>query len=154
MADFTKDRFQSKNQTWETPWSLFNAIQERYHLERDCAASAENTKLPLYWTEQDNCLLQEWSGRNWLNPPFVNMKNFIKKAFLERERAFTILLIPARTNTVWWHEMCMQGEVLFIKGRPKFKDCTHGLPTPLALVMFGGEAIPGKMGSFDLPRKA
>jgi len=31
----------------------------------------------------------------------------------------------------------MKGEVLFICGRPKFKGCTHGLPQPLALVIFG-----------------
>lgn len=153
MADFTKDRFSSKSQTWETPWYLFNPIQERFHLERDLAASEENKKLPVYWSEQDNCLLQTWSGRNWLNPPFKNMQAFIKKAYEERKRAFTVLLIPARTNTVWWHRYCMQGEILFLQGRPKFKDCKHGLPTPLALVIFGGDpARQGTMGSFVVPQ--
>jgi hypothetical protein len=82
-----------------------------------------------------------------MNPPFKNMKHFVKKAYDERHDAVTVCLIPARTNTNWWHEYCMKGEVLFIQGRPKFKGNIHGLPQPLALVVFGRKE--GVMGSFD-----
>lgn len=76
------------------------------------------------------------------------MKKYIKKAYDERLNATTVCLIPARTNTKWWHEYCMQGEVYFIQGRPKFKGCIHGLPQPLALVVFGRGS--GIMKTFKL----
>ena len=47
------------------------------------------------------------------------------------------MLIPARTNTKWWHDYCMKAkEVRFLKGRPKFKGNIHGLPQPLAIIVF------------------
>jgi len=83
-----------------------------------------------------------------MNPPYKNMKKFIKKAYEERYNAITVCLIPARTNTKWWHELCMKGEIKFICGRPKFKGCKYGLPQPLALVVFGRKQ--GVMQSFYL----
>jgi hypothetical protein len=83
-----------------------------------------------------------------MNPPYKDMKKFIKKAFDEKDRAITVCLVPARTNTKWWHDWCMKGEIYFICGRPKFKECVHGLPQPLALVVFGKQQ--GIMKSFYL----
>ena len=148
MADFNTNRFKSTNQSGETPDDLWRRIDSEYHFDRDVCASAENTKCPLFWTETDSCLDKEWSGVNWMNPPFKNMKVFVKKAFEERHRAITVCLIPARTNTRWWHDYCMRAEVYFICGRPKFKGYPHGLPQPLALVVFGKRE--GVMGSFVL----
>jgi phage N-6-adenine-methyltransferase len=146
MGDFDKNRFKSTNQTWETPDSLFRQIDSQFHFTRDVTASKENTKCKDFWSEDDSCLDKTWDGVNWMNPPYKNMKKFIKKAFDERENAITVCLIPARTNTKWWHDWCMKGEVYFICGRPKFKGCKYGLPQPLAFVVFGiGE---GKMSSF------
>lgn len=148
MANFDQNRFQSKNQSWETPDDLFRKIDKIFSFTRDVCASPENTKCKLFWTEQDDCLKKIWDGVNWMNPPFKNMKLFIKKAYEQRNNAITVCLIPARTNTKWWHEYCMNGEILFICGRPKFKNCIHGLPQPLALVVFGKRI--GIMGSFYL----
>ena len=149
MGKFDSNRFDSANQEWETPDNLFRAVHEMFHFTRDVCASESNTKCPSYWTETDSCLDKTWDGVNWMNPPYKAMKQFIKKAYDERERAVTVCLIPARTNTRWWHEYCMNGEIWFICGRPKFKGCKHGLPQPLALVVFGREV--GKMHSFQLP---
>ena len=151
MGNFDSNRFKSTNQSWETPDALFERLNARFHFTRDVCASAENTKCADFWTEADSCLDKEWNGVCWMNPPYKNMKMFIKKAYDERARATTVLLIPARTNTRWWHEWCMKGEVLFICGRPKFKGCVHGLPQPLALVVFGRRS--GTMGSFYLSDK-
>ena len=81
-----------------------------------------------------------------MNPPYKNMKEFVKKAYEQRFNAVTVCLIPARTNTNWWREYCMEGEIWFICGRPRFGDCKHGLPQPLALVIFGGK--PGVAKTF------
>jgi len=137
MADFNQNRFKSNNQSWETPDYLFDRLNKIFNFTRDVCASKDNTKCEQYWSEEDSCLDKQWDGVNWMNPPYKNMKFFIKKAYEERKNAITVCLIPARTNTRWWHDYCMKGEVLFICGRPKFKGCTHGLPQPLALVIFG-----------------
>ena len=148
MADFDGNRFQSANQEWETPDDLFAKIDARFHFTRDVCASVENTKCADFWTEDDSCLEKTWDGVNWMNPPYKDMKRFIQKAYEQRHHAVTVALIPARTNTNWWHEYCMEGEVMFICGRPKFKGCIHGLPQPLALVVFGRGS--GVMSSFYL----
>ncbi len=150
MSNFDKNRFKSNNQSWETPDDLFTRIDRDFNFTRDVCASSHNAKCKNYWTEIDSCLDKKWDGCNWMNPPYKNMKQFIKKAFDERNNAMTVCLIPARTNTKWWHDWCMKGEVLFICGRPKFKGCIHGLPQPLALVVFGRRT--GIMGSFFIKR--
>lgn len=148
MSNFDKNRFASNNQSWETPDKLFEEINKEFHFTRDVCASAENKKCDLFYSEEDSCLNHTWDGINWMNPPYKDMKRFIQKAFEERHNSITVCLIPARTNTKWWHQYCMQGEVWFICGRPKFKGCIHGLPQPLALVVFGREK--GIMKSFYL----
>lgn len=137
MADFDSNRFRSNNQNGETPDDLFSLLDSEFHFTRDVCASLENSKCTEFWSEENSCLDKTWDGVNWMNPPFKNMKKFIQKAFEQRHNAVTVCLIPARTNTKWWHEYCMKGEVLFICGRLKFKGYVHGLPQPLALVVFG-----------------
>jgi phage N-6-adenine-methyltransferase len=140
MGNFDANRFKSTGQEWETPDDLFAAVNDKFHFTRDVCASSANAKCDKYWTEQDSCLDKTWDGVNWMNPPYRNMKQFIVKAHREKERAITVALIPARTNTRWWHEYCMPCEIMFICGRPKFKGCSFGLPQPLALVVFGGKS--------------
>lgn len=152
MGRFDENRFESANQEWETPDDLFAALDRIFGFTRDVCASPDNAKVVDFWTEEDDCLTKTWDGICWMNPPYKDMKRFISKAFDERENATTVCLIPARTNTNWWHDWCMKGEVWFIRGRPKFKGNVHGLPQPLALVVFGRER--GTMKSFDLKNLA
>lgn len=148
MGDFDNNKFKSTNQAWETPDSLFKELDDIYHFTCDVCASSENKKCELFYSEENSCLDKEWSGVNWMNPPYKDMKKFIQKAYNERFNAITVCLIPARTNTKWWHQLCMNGEIYFICGRPKFKGCIHGLPQPLALVVFGKSSC--RMSSFYL----
>ena len=148
MGIFDKNKFASNNQSWETPDDLFNKINDEFNFTRDVCASSTNKKCESYWTEEDSCLDKTWDGINWMNPPYKDMKKFIQKAYSERNNAVTVCLIPARTNTRWWHDYCMKGEVYFICGRPKFKGCVHGMPQPLAFVIFGRKE--GIMKSFKL----
>ncbi len=145
MADF-KNKFKSNNQTYETPDKLFKEIDNLFHFTRDVCANFNNTKCKKFWSEENSCLNKKWDGINWMNPPFKNMKQFIKKAYDERKNSINVCLIPARTNTKWWHEYCMKGEIYFICGRIKFKGCKYGLPQPLALIVFGKKE--GIMKSF------
>ena len=157
MANFDSNRFKSKGQSWETPDSLFRILDSEFHFERDLCADEKNTKCHKYYTERDNALMQDWKGVCWLNPPYgavgFKLKDWVKKSWLESQKhnSTIVMLIPARTNTNWWHEYCMtSSEIRFIKGRPKFKGCVHGLPQPLVIVIFKGQDKKAKLSTFEL----
>jgi site-specific DNA-methyltransferase (adenine-specific) len=47
------------------------------------------------------------------------------------------MLIPARTDTKYWHQYVMRAdEVYFLKGRLKFGECDNSAPFPSAIVVF------------------
>lgn len=146
MSGFKKGRFESSKQDWSTPDSLFDPLDIEFGFTLDAAASEHNTKCARYISEQTNGLETPWGFNEtvWVNPPYgasVNgLKRWCEKALNETYNGNTsVLLIPARTNTIWFHDICLaHGEVRFIKGRPKFGDSPHGLPQPLCLVIFRG----------------
>jgi site-specific DNA-methyltransferase (adenine-specific) len=70
----------------------------------------------------------------------VTMKiiaEWMRKAYgAAQEGATVVCLVPARTDTVWWHEYAMKSEILLIKGRLKFGDADNSAPFPSAIVVF------------------
>ena len=147
MADFDRNRFNSKKQEWETPIELFNPLNNEFHFTLDVCADEYNKKVNRYFSEKENGLLQDWSNDIcWMNPPYKKTNIWLKKALEESEKGATVVcLVPSRTNTNWWHNYCMKGEIRFIKGRPKFKGCTHGLPQPLSIIIFRGKTFRSKL---------
>lgn len=138
MAKF-KTKFESKRQDWETPDELFIPLNQEFGFSVDVCATPENAKCPAYFTEEEDGLIQDWSvlGACWMNPPFGEQGKWVKKAYEESSKgAIVVCLLPSRTNTNWWHDYCMKGEVRFVRGRPRFKGAKHGLPQPLAIVVF------------------
>jgi len=147
MADFDT-RFQSKTVEWPTPSEVFDPLHREFGFTLDVAATPENAKCDRFYTKEQDGLKQQWDGVVWMNPPYgKDVPKWLQKAIDEAHRGVTsVCLIPARTNTVWFHELCLkQGEVRFVKGRPKFGDADHGLPLPLAVVIYRP-----KFGTVDL----
>lgn len=145
MGNFSVGRFASRKQTWTTPDAIFAPLQAEFGFTLDAAASSENARAPLFFTEQQDGLSQDWGCHTvWLNPPYGEtiggLAAWVRKAYsASLSGATVVMLIPARTNTAWFHDYCLaHGEVRFIKGRPKFGDADHGLPQPLCLVIFRG----------------
>jgi phage N-6-adenine-methyltransferase len=143
MADLAT-RFSSQRQDWTTPRSLFDQLDREFSFEWDLAASSDNALCPSFFSQAENGLKQTWKGVCWLNPPYGDpaskLVNWIRKAWFDTQADSTltvVMLIPARTNTNWFHDYCMKAaEVRFICGRPKFGNSPHGLPLPLMLVVF------------------
>jgi len=140
---FFKTKFESHKQEWETPASLFDCLNQEFGFTLDLAADATNAKCSVYYTIENDALKASWSGVCWLNPPYGarqhKLSDWVRKAFQETQKpdCTVVMLIPARTNTRWWHDYCMKAaEIRFINGRPKFGDAKHGLPQPLALIVF------------------
>lgn len=139
MANFDKNRFDSKSVEYETPQKLFRPLADEFGFQIDLAANKDNAKCGRYFSKEDDALKQAWEGICWCNPPYGReLPQWVKKAYQSARmgKATTVMLIPARTNTAWWHDICMKGEVRFVRGRPKFNDGKHGLPFPLAIVIF------------------
>jgi phage N-6-adenine-methyltransferase len=136
-------KFASISQEWETPSDVFDPLDAEFGFTLDVCATAENAKARTFYTEAEDGLRQPWSGVCWMNPPFGEQGKWVQKAYQESRRGTTVVcLLPARTNTNWWHDYCMAGEVRFIRGRPRFKGAAHGLPQPLAVVIFRGVEVP------------
>ena len=142
MAGFAK-KFESAKQDWTTPDELFVPIGAEFNFTLDAAADSKNARAKSFFTAEDDGLRQDW-GQNvvWLNPPYGEragkLSDWIKKSLSAScNGATVVMLIPARTNTNWFHDICLKyGEVRFVKGRPKFGGADHGLPQPLCFVIF------------------
>lgn len=73
-----------------------------------------------------------------MNPPYGReIGKWMKKALeASKEGALVACLVPARTDTDWWHEYAMKGEIRFIRGRLKFGGSQNSAPFPSAVVIF------------------
>jgi len=129
---------------WGTPPEIFNPINDEFKFTLDVCAIAENSKCDRFFTPDDDGLKQSWENEVcWCNPPYgKDVPKWCKKALQESYRgATTVLLIPCKTNTNWWHDIVIaNAEVRFLRGRVKFiqngQQFTQALPWPLAFVVF------------------
>ena len=146
--------FSSKDQTWETPQNLFDKLDKEFNFTLDVCATDETAKCNNYFTPKENGLIQEWRGNCWMNPPYGReIGIWIKKAWEESKKgAKVICLIPARTDTKYWHEYIFTyaAEIRFIKGRIKFGNSKNSAPFPSALVIFDKEVINQKVTTYNL----
>lgn len=125
---------------WETPPELFAKIDAEFHFGIDAAANSQNTKCE--WFLEDGLNL-DW-GRNviWLNPPYdASLPRWVAKARAESDAGATVVcLLPARTDTRWWHEHVEgRAEVRFIKGRIRFVGAPFNAPFPSCFVIYRPE---------------
>lgn len=72
-----------------------------------------------------------------MNPPYGReIGKWVRKAYETALQGATVVsLLPARTDTAWWHEYCMRGDITFIRGRLKFGGCANPVPFPSAVVV-------------------
>lgn len=143
----TATLFSHKRDEWGTPYDLFERLHEQYAFTIDGAADNSNHLLPRWWGpggEVEDALAADWSNEVvYLNCPYSDVKLYVAKAAAERKRgATTVMLIPSRTDTRWWHDHIYNKPgvtVEFIKGRLKFVGPTKGsnaAPFPSAIVTF------------------
>lgn len=137
-----KALFSSNSMEWETPIDLFNTLDREFHFTLDAASTHENAKCKKHYTIAENGLAQSWAGETvWLNPPYGREIGYwMKKAYDEGRRGTTVVcLIPARTDTTWFHAYCYNKpdvEIRFIKGRLKFGNSKNSAPFPSAIVIY------------------
>lgn len=134
---WTETQATSKKDDWETPQELFDELNEKHNFTLDAAATDENAKLPNYYTIEDDALNQNWKGRVFCNPPYGReIKHWVKKAYEESQQPYNekvVILIPSRTDTIYWHEYIFgkAKEIDFLRGRLKFEvNGKSGQPAP------------------------
>jgi phage N-6-adenine-methyltransferase len=134
--------YTSNTDMWATPQDFFDKLNEEFGFEVDVCAVAENAKCQKYFTPEMDGLKQKWTGVCWMNPPYGRqIRKWVKKAYESSLKGATVVcLLPARTDTKWWHDYCMKGEVRLVKGRLKFGDGKNSAPFPSAVVVFGANA--------------
>jgi phage N-6-adenine-methyltransferase len=147
-----KALFSSKKSDWETPQYLFDALNKEFNFGLDACATKENAKCPIYFSLEDKLdgLELSWhsmTGTAWLNPPYgKDIAKWVKKAWEESTKMIVVCLLPARTDTRWWHSYVWDRftnranpsvkEIRFLKGRLKFGNSKNSAPFPSAVVIF------------------
>lgn len=125
-------------QTWETPKVVFDRLDAEFGFTLDVCATPDNAKCRRYFSPEDDGLSKPWDGVCWMNPPYGKaIAEWMRKAYEESQIDATVVcLVPARTDTAWWHEYAMKGEIRFIRGRIRFVGAPHTAPFPCAIVVF------------------
>ena len=134
-------------QDYGTPPEFIQAVEKRFGpLIYDLACTHENCKArnPVTF----DSLGKGWAelqGNKWLNPPFANIRPWVKKAcetsyakdFCRAGPIF--VLVPASVGSNWWrdyvHEEC---KVYFLNGRLTFEGQTQPFPKDCALLAYDG----------------
>ena len=114
----------SEDMTWETPQDFFDSLNVEFNFTLDPCATKETAKCEKYFTPEIDGLSQSWENeRVFMNPPYGSeISKWIKKAS-EQKNGIVVCLIPARTDTKYFHEYIYNKpnvELRFIKGRLKF----------------------------------
>lgn len=135
--------FSSKTDEWETPQDLFDKLNAIHHFNLDVCATEENAKYELFLSKEMNSLKKPWhliALRCWMNPPYGReIGKWMRKAYEESLLGCKVVcLVPARTDTAWWHDYAMKGKIEFLRGRLKFGGHKNSAPFPSAIVVFGG----------------
>lgn len=134
-----KSLFTSNTDLWGTPNDFFEKMNEEFHFTLDVCATDENAKCDRYFTKEIDGLSQEWTGICWMNPPYGRtIGTWMEKAYNSSLNGTTVVcLVPARTDTKWFHDYAMKGEIRLIRGRLKFGESKNSAPFPSAIVIFG-----------------
>jgi len=146
--------FSSESNKCETPQDFYNKLNKEFNFTLDPCASPETAKCDKFYTKKDNGLSKDWSRDTvFMNPPYGReIKYWIEKAYKESVKGATVVcLIPARTDTRYWHSYIFKyaSEIRFIKGRLKFGDSNNSAPFPSAVIVFNDSKDNQKITTMD-----
>ena len=104
--------FSHKSDDWSTPKDLYEALNEEFHFTFDpCPLRSEFDGLDI-----------PWIGSIFVNPPYSNIKSFLSKGANELHEGnakVIVYLVPARTDTKWFHEYVYNKQRVYIKRKIK-----------------------------------
>lgn len=142
--------FTSATDLWETPQEFFDRLDAEFHFNLDACALPENAKCTDFYTPEQDGLSQPWSGVVWCNPPYGRrIGRWVEKAAQSAMGgAMVVMLLPARTDTRWFHRHIYgKAEIRFVPGRLKFGGAQWNAPFPSMVVVFTGRERRGDHGT-------
>lgn len=120
--------FSSQSVHWATPRGCYQALDSEFAFNYDPCPLGGNG---VDGTQTD------WHGKRvFCNPPYnKGISDFLQKAM---EADLSVFLLPARTDTKWFHDIVLPNakEIRFIRGRLKFGGATNSAPFPSCLAIF------------------
>lgn len=101
-----------KTDDWKTPSYIYEQVKEKGYFD------------PCPFQSEIDGLIIEWKSKNFVNPPYSQLKKWIEKSIEEHKKGKeVVLLIPARTDTKAFKMLFDYGsEIYFITGRLHFND--------------------------------
>ena len=98
---FKKDHKLEKSDEHYTPKWLFDHMGISFDL--DVAAPIGGSYVPTdkYYTEQDDGLSQDWSGKVWMNPPFSKPSPWVEK-FINHSNGIALLVV---SRSMWFRDL-------------------------------------------------
>lgn len=127
--------FSSACEAWGTPHAVYAALDAEFHFTFDpCPLmDPQQAGLSLWGTDG---LAKSWDGqRVFCNPPYgPGIDRWLAKA---READLAVYLLPARTDTRWWHEYALKAnEIRFLRGRLRFGNAVNAAPFPSVVLVY------------------
>ena len=147
MTKLNEGLFTSNTNEWYTPKKFYDELNKEFGFTLDPCATPKSAKCEKFYTKEDDGLRQEWSNDIvFVNPPYGReIKEWVKKSYDESLKGATVvMLIPARTDTSYWHDYIFgkAKDIRFLRGRIKFEDengqALNSAPFPSAVVIFQG----------------
>lgn len=137
--------FTNNTSEWATPQAFFDELNKEFSFTLDPCATVENTKCARYFTKEVNGLAQSWHDEIvFCNPPYGReLAKWVQKAHEESAKGATVvMLIPARTDTAYFHDyIYQQHEIRFVRGRLHFNESKAGAPFPsMVVIMLSSDA--------------
>lgn len=92
-----------------------------------------------------------WGSIMWLQPPTSKIRPWLKRAVEESKTKIVVCLIPARTNTEYFHTLVLPNtsRLMFIRGRLTFPGHKKQSPYASVVAVFGGAKNKAKSESFS-----
>jgi len=133
--------FSSASDRWATPDHLYAALDAEFHFDFDpCPLDGTGDGLaPLFCN---------WRGKRvFCNPPYGRQVGEWIRRGLEPDIA--VFLLPARTDTRWFHELVLPhaAEIRFLRGRLRFGNAQNAAPFPSVVVVFRSSDDGQKSGN-------
>ena len=137
-------------QDYATPEDFLGAVKGLLGIKGfvwDLAASKENTvSYGQYFDKDEDSLSLEWpslvDGWMWLNPPYANIRPWVKKA--SESGANIAVLVPASTGANWWRDWVHEkARIVLLNGRITFRGQPTCYPKDCVLLLYGPKYTPG-----------
>ena len=141
-------------QDYKTPPEFLEAVKKRFRISEfalDLAASNGNNVCLEYYTKENDSLRKDLSwesnGVAWLNPPYSNIRPWVKKAHeqtLASNLVDLFMLLPAAVGSNWFRDYVnLKCRIILLNGRIRFVGASGPYPKDCMLLHYNMTAPKG-----------